>query len=60
MMRIQQAITVPEGSPLRLRTSVRYLDMQLAAGAQIRRKLPVDYRGLVYAVKGNGTVKDMQ
>jgi len=49
---------VGEGSPLRLHTSVQYLDMQLAAGAQIRRKLPVDYRGLVYAVEGNGTIND--
>jgi len=47
---------VGEGSPLRLHTSVQYLDIQLATGTQIRRKLPADYRGLVYAVEGSGIV----
>jgi len=35
---------------------VQYLDIQLATGTQIRRKLPADYRGLVYAVEGSGIV----
>ncbi len=47
---------VGEGSPLRLHTSVQYLDIQLAAGTQIRRKIPADYKGLVYTVEGSGTI----
>jgi len=47
---------VGEGSPLHLHTPVQYLDMQLGSGTQIRRKLPADYRGLIYAVEGSGTV----
>jgi len=43
-------------SPLRLHTSVQYLDMQLAAGAKTRRILPEDYRGLIYVVQGSGIV----
>ncbi len=47
---------VGEESPLRLHTLVQYLDIQLVAGAQIRRKLPADYRGFIYAVEGSGTI----
>ncbi len=47
---------VGEGSPLRLHTPVQYLDLQLGSGTKNRRKLPANYRGLVYAVEGNGTV----
>ncbi|MDQ6958393.1 MAG: pirin family protein [Mariprofundaceae bacterium] len=47
---------VGEGSPLRLHTSVQYLDMQLDPGTQTRRNFPSNYRGLIYAVQGSGTV----
>lgn len=45
-----------EGSPLRLKTPVRYLDVQLDAGGQLLEKMPSEYRGFVYMIEGQATV----
>ncbi|MFQ5586726.1 MAG: pirin family protein, partial [Thermodesulfobacteriota bacterium] len=45
-----------EGSPLELHTPVRYLDVSLEEGGQLREQIPGDYRGFVYMVDGKATV----
>jgi hypothetical protein len=48
----QQKIIVGEKSPLRLRTPVRYCDVQLNAGGIFRDTLSTHERGLIYIVDG--------
>ena len=45
-----------QGSPLQLKTAVRYLDVQLESGGQLLEKMPSEFRGFVYMVKGTANV----
>ena len=45
-------VLVGEGSPLKLHTPVRYLDVQLAAGHVFSETMPTDFRGLLYVLEG--------
>ena len=45
-------VLVGEGSPLKLHTPVRYLDVQLAAGHVFSETMPADFRGLLYVLEG--------
>jgi redox-sensitive bicupin YhaK (pirin superfamily) len=47
-----------EDSPLKLKTPVRYLDVQLSAGAHFEETLPPDFRGFVYMIKGSVVAND--
>jgi redox-sensitive bicupin YhaK (pirin superfamily) len=46
-------VIVGEGSPLKLKTSVRYLDVNLESGGQLRENVSDEFRGVVYVVAGN-------
>ena len=45
-------VIVGEGSPLKLHTPVRYLDLSLDAGASYSETVPAGDRGIVYVVEG--------
>lgn len=47
---------VGEGSPLKLRTDVQYIDLQLHAGGQYVYAVPQEMRGFVYVVAGSVSV----
>jgi redox-sensitive bicupin YhaK (pirin superfamily) len=47
-----------EGSPLKLKTPVRYLDVQLSAGGHFEEILPEGFRGFVYMVEGSIVVNE--
>jgi len=49
-------IVVGEGSPVRLSTPVRYLDVRLDAWATFEDEVPFGWRGLVYVLDGRVTV----
>ncbi|MBI3773395.1 MAG: pirin family protein [Gammaproteobacteria bacterium] len=49
----QQKILVGENSPLKLRTPVRYYDIQLNHGGRYRDALTANERGLIYIVDGS-------
>jgi len=49
-------IVVGEGSPVRLSTPVRYLDVRLDAWATFEDEVPDGWRGLVYVLDGRVTV----
>lgn len=49
---------VGEGSPLKLHTPVRYLDVRLDASGTFQKSLPKDFRGLVYVVSGDIRIND--
>lgn len=55
-----QKIIVGEGSPLRLRTGVRYCDIQLNAGGSFHDTLTTTERGLIYLVDGSAQFGDTQ
>lgn len=44
------------GSPLRLHTSMDYLDVRLDPGVAYRERVPAGYRGFVYVVGGSAAV----
>ena len=45
-------VLVGEGSPLKLHTPMRYLDVHLAAGHVFSETMPASFRGLVYVLEG--------
>lgn len=47
---------VGKGSPLQLKTPVRYLDVLLNSGGKFVEKMPDEFRGFVYMIKGTATV----
>lgn len=51
-------VIVGEGSPVSVRTPVRYLDIQLASGGQLKEIIPEAYRGLVYVAEGQADISD--
>ncbi|GAV21233.1 quercetin 2,3-dioxygenase [Mariprofundus micogutta] len=44
---------VGEGSAIRLKTDVEYLDISIEAGASIERNISEDFRGFMYVVEGS-------
>ncbi|MFQ5469754.1 MAG: pirin family protein [Gammaproteobacteria bacterium] len=53
-------VLVGEGSPLKIHTPVRYLDVQLDTGGRLGEDLAAGYRGLVYVVDGDVKINGNQ
>ncbi len=53
-------ILVGEGSPVRLSTPVRYLDVRLDAWATFEDEVPEGWRGLLYVLDGRVTVEGQE
>lgn len=49
---------VGKDSPLILHTPVEYLDIRLAAGSELERAIPTDFRGFLYIVEGAVTIDE--
>ncbi len=47
------------GSPVRLETSVRYLDLALAANARFEDELPRRWKSIAYVVEGRARIGDL-
>lgn len=51
-------VIVGEGSPVELKTPVRYLDIRLKAGGQLKEIIPDEFRGFVYMAEGQADISD--
>ena len=51
-------VIVGEGSPLALKTPIRYLDIQLKAGGQLQEIIPDKFRGFLYVAEGQADIGD--
>ncbi|HEV8245893.1 MAG TPA: pirin family protein [Polyangiaceae bacterium] len=57
---VRYRTVVGEGSPVRLRTSVRFLDLSLPARARWQDEVPADHGGLLYVADGHVRVGDVE
>jgi hypothetical protein len=55
---IRVRTVVGGGSPVELRTEVRYVDVTMESGATFSREIPSDWNGLIYVLEGELGVGD--
>jgi redox-sensitive bicupin YhaK (pirin superfamily) len=55
---VRMRTVVGEGSPVELRTEVRYVDVTMESGATFRDEISADWNGLLYVLEGEVELGD--